>query len=111
MMVIGHHKKRAMVNAFLRNLRKDFADDRLCGRRNVMNRNDQEILGRARCRDDGEKLRGCSRGHFDKFSSPSSLRTRANYFAILTIKSMSLAPSGITDNRDCRTRDIFWRCG
>src|SRR6266404_2312991 len=99
-----------MMNAFLREFGNDFADNRLCRRRDVVNGNDQEILGRASCRDDGQKLGGRNRGHCGKFSTPSSPRTRANYFAILTIKSKSLAVSGMTDNRDCRTSAIFLGC-
>ena len=42
-----------MMNASLREFGNDFTGNRLGRRRDVMNGNDQEIFGRAGCRDDG----------------------------------------------------------
>jgi hypothetical protein len=41
-----------------------------CGR-DVVNRDYQKILSRARCRDNRQKLRGHRRGHYGKFQPPS----------------------------------------
>src|SRR4029077_11962728 len=75
MMVIRHDQKRAMTDSFLGELRKNFVRSRLGRWRDVVNRNDKIIFGRTRRRDDGQKLRGHSRGHFAKFSTPGRVRT------------------------------------
>jgi len=41
-------------------------------------RNNEIIFGRTRRRDDGQKLRGHSRGHFPKFSTPLGVGTSTN---------------------------------
>jgi len=70
-----------MADSLLRQLRNNFVANRLGRRRNVMDRNDQEVFGRTRRRDNREELRGHSRGHFAKFSTPLPLRTSAKCLA------------------------------
>jgi hypothetical protein len=111
MMVIGNDQERAMIDPVSRQLRKDVRHDRLRSRRDVVDRNHQKIFSRAGCRYDRQKLRGRNRGHLGKFSTPSSLRTRANYLAILRIVLKSFTVNGITDNRDCRTSAMFLSLG
>ena len=67
MMVIRDDQERAMTESFLRELQNDFGANRLGRRRNVVERNNQIILGRARRRDNRQELRGNSRSHSAKF--------------------------------------------
>src|SRR5438105_4740327 len=107
MVIIWNDEERTMSHSFLRKLRQNILRDRLGRWRDVVNRDDKEILRRAGCRDDGQKLRSRNRGHFGKFSTPRRVRTSANYRPIRAIKSNSRLPSGSTESRDCRTSAIF----
>src|ERR1700739_1102581 len=100
-----------MMDSFLRQRGNNFINDGLRVGRHVVDRNDQEVVGRTCRRDNWQKLCGYSRGHFAKFSTPLPIRTSANYFVIFTIVSKSRAVSGITERRDWRTSAIFLSCG
>src|SRR5262249_25505326 len=76
-MVVRHDEQRAITNAFLCERGNNAVDDWLGRRSNVVDGNDQKILCRTRRRDNGQKLRGHSRGHFFKFSTPVLSRTSA----------------------------------
>src|SRR5881392_2494402 len=83
-----------MADSFLRQFRNNFVANRLGRRRNVMDRNDQEVFGRTRRRDNREELRGHSRGHFAQFSTPLRLSTRAKGGSSSPLLDVGLAARG-----------------
>ena len=81
MVVIRNNQQRAMANSFLVQFRNDLANDRLRRGRDVVNRDYQKILSRARCRDNRAQI-VCDYYSAKRAKFPSqSLLSRGMYFA------------------------------
>ena len=81
-----------MSDSFFSQFGQHSLRERLCRWCHIVERYDHKVFSRTGRCDGGQKLRGHSRGHFGKFSTPSRLSTRAKVDRAIPSSMLIQAP-------------------